>query len=167
MMTLEEVWENLRKDPEIKATMEEVEKSYKLFKKIENLNKEFELAQEHNEKTVEYWQNECSQLKQQLAEKNELLVATKWKVDDLEKQLSDKDKEIKDTKDVSRRLIRTCGKANCYGKNQTAIEELEKVKDKISYYLLKFDYFTPKQSNQVNKMIKAIDQQIKSLKGGK
>ena len=37
MMTLEEVWENLRQDPEIKATMEEVEKSYKLFKKIENL----------------------------------------------------------------------------------------------------------------------------------
>lgn len=37
MMTLEEVWENLRQDPEIKATMEEAEKSYKLFKKIENL----------------------------------------------------------------------------------------------------------------------------------
>ena len=37
MMTLEEVWENLRQDPETKATMEEAEKSYKLFKKIENL----------------------------------------------------------------------------------------------------------------------------------
>lgn len=37
MMTLEEMWENLKQDPEIKATMEEVEKSYKLFKKIENL----------------------------------------------------------------------------------------------------------------------------------
>jgi chromosome segregation ATPase len=37
MMTLEEVWESLKQDPEIKATIEEVEKSYKLFKKIENL----------------------------------------------------------------------------------------------------------------------------------
>ena len=36
-MTLEEVWENLKQDTETKATMEEVEKSYKLFKKIENL----------------------------------------------------------------------------------------------------------------------------------
>lgn len=50
---------------------------------------------------------------------------------------------------------------------QFAIAELEKAKDKISYYLLKFDYFTPKQLRQVDKMIKAIDQQISNLKGDK
>ena len=52
-----------------------------LDKKLENLNKEFELAQEHNGKTVEYWQDEYSQLKQQLAEKEKEI--------EIEKKVSD------------------------------------------------------------------------------
>ena len=58
-----------------------------LDKKLENLNNEFELAQEHNEKTVEYWQNECSQLKQQLAEKDKTsLILFSMLYETLEKQ---------------------------------------------------------------------------------
>ena len=43
MMTLEEMWESLKQDPEIKATMEEVEKSYKLFK--ENVKLKMQLVE--------------------------------------------------------------------------------------------------------------------------
>lgn len=53
MMTLEEVWENLRQNPETKATMEEVDKSYKLFKKIENLIvADLEAKLEESEETI-------------------------------------------------------------------------------------------------------------------
>ena len=45
------------------------------------------MAQEHNEKTVEYWQNECSQLKQQLAEKDKTcLILFSMLYETLEKQ---------------------------------------------------------------------------------
>ena len=89
----------------------------------------------------------------------------------LKQQLAEKDKEIEEMKEGQKDICLRCGglthKQYEQSQNQTAIAELEKAKNKISYYLLKFDYFTPKQLNQVNKMIKAIDQQIKSLKGEK
>lgn len=37
LMTLEEVWDELRKNPETKATMEEADKAYDLFKKVEKI----------------------------------------------------------------------------------------------------------------------------------
>lgn len=152
------------------------------------------------------YQNKCDeveQLKKQLAEKNELLIATKWKVDDLEKQLAESEKEsnarynawqeeigecdrlrvalaekeeyikynvpklieanekmskqLQEEKNRSKKLNHEAQKyyedAYCNGsQNQTAIAELEKVKE---YWLKHEDigYY--------------IDQQIKSLKGEK
>lgn len=86
-----------------------------LDKKLEKLNKEFELAQEHNEKTVEYWQNECSQLKQQLAEKDQAIQVLQEinqslgqtcnndakEIERLREQLAEKEKEIEIEKKVS------------------------------------------------------------------
>ena len=94
MMTLEEVWENLRQDPETKVTMEEAEKSYKLFKKIENLiiaDLEAKLAESESESNARYsaWQEEigeCDRLRVALAEKD-------LKIIELETKLNLKDKQ--------------------------------------------------------------------------
>lgn len=82
MMTLEEVWESLRQDTEIKSTMEEVEKSYKLFKKIENLivaDLEAKLAERTEQlkialKDFNDIQEENDKLAQQLAEERKKVV---------------------------------------------------------------------------------------------
>jgi septal ring factor EnvC (AmiA/AmiB activator) len=92
MMTLEEAWENLRQDPEIKATMEEVEKSYKLFKKIENLiiaDLEAKLAES---------EKDCEEIKElgieQFNSLTEMLKTSQEECDKLKQQLAEKDIEI-------------------------------------------------------------------------
>lgn len=107
-------------------------------------------------------------LQKQLSESNELRIATKWKVDDLEKQLAEKEKERheewltgKEWKWECDRLKRELHTANqetlhfqnkYFAEKQIAIAELEKVKE---YWLKHEDigYY--------------IDQQIKELKGEK
>lgn len=115
MMTLEEMWESLRQDPETKATMEEVDKSYKLLKKIENLIiADLEAKLEESEKLIEFYINsgkeqcdeinkinhrsiiksdEIDQLKQQLAETDKLMQEYLSKCLSLEQQLAEKEKE--------------------------------------------------------------------------
>lgn len=163
-----------------------------LDNKLENLNKEFELAQEHNEKTVEYWQNECSQLKQQLEEKEryieeqefaeykEMFYATQelkedceLKILELEKQLADKEKEIEkhkaDTVTFTPKLVNNAElilqiiESNRVGidflkqsQNQTAIAELEKVKD----FIIKNNEPTRKMTE----ITRFINQQINDLR---
>lgn len=92
----------------------------------------------------------------------------------LKQQLAEKDKQIEDAKDVSRRLIRICGEANCYGKNQTAIRELEKVKkfllEKIAEKQSCFDSgnyndFADGVKTICELMLISIDNQINWLKG--
>ena len=94
--------------------------------------------------------------------------------DKLAQQLAEKEKKIEDVEDVSRRLIRTCGKTNCYGKNQTAIEELEKVKnfllEKIEEKQSCFDSgnyndFADGVKTICELMLISIDKQIKELGG--
>ena len=90
----------------------------------------------------------------------------------LKQQLTNKEKEVEELKKGVYKVTLGTTPSNQIDftenfyiiQNQTAIAELEKAKDKISYYLLKFDYFTPKQLTQVEKMIKAIDQQINDLR---
>ena len=145
MMTLEEVWENLRQDPETKATMEEVEKSYKLFKKIENLI--------------------VSDLESKLAKNKKWLASNEGFLENqkLKQQLAEKEDAIKYLKGIKRYDIGEMITANIklkQSQNQTAIAELEKLKnylpnialdipDMVSYRYLK----------------KQIDQQIRVLKG--
>ena len=107
-------------------------------------------------------------LEAKLAERTEQLKIALKDFNDIQKendklaqQLADKEKKIEDVEDVSRRLIRTCGKTNCYGKNQTAIRELKKLKE-IAYQSatdisLLLDY---------TELVKIIDNQIKELGGG-
>ena len=154
MMTLEEVWESLRQDPEIKATMEEAEKSYKLFKKIENLivaDLEAKLA-----KGVEII-NEWMQLN----------FEKSLKINQLEHQLADKEKEIEELKKGVYKVTLGTTPSNQIDftenfyviQNQTAIAELKKVKG-----WLEPKYF---DKEQINYLANAIDQQITELKGEK
>ncbi len=141
MMTLEEVWENLKQDTEIKATMEEVDKSYKLFKKIENLiiaDLEAKLAE-----TVEII-NGCSmqlniekskeiqQLKQQLAEKEKYTYTGK-EVGEIERnyesQIAEKDQAIESLQEINQSLGQTC--------NNDA-KEIERLREQLAE--LKQDY---------------------------
>lgn len=86
-----------------------------------------------------------------------------------EAKLAEKEKEIEDAKDVSRRLIRICGHSNCYYKNQTAIAELEKVKEFIlnerKLLVFKYDDYNQGKNNGAYFIQKYIDQQIAELKG--
>jgi chromosome segregation ATPase len=155
---------------DLEAKLAESEKKIKRARETRQISDEFRIKAQKNQ--LKEKEKAIVKLKQQLAESNELRIATKWKVDDLEKQLSDKEKEIEDAKDISRRLIRTCGKANCYGKNQTAIAELEKVKEWANNM-----YDGWKSNDGVNLDAKTgicntlqavcgmVNQQIKSLKG--
>lgn len=177
-------WKQKIKDLEAKlAESEKKTRTYAkeivfLDKKLENLNKEFELAQEHNEKTVEYWQNEYSQLKQQCKEckhlnkKIELNIKNKLmnEIQQLKQQLAEKENEIEELKKGVYKVTLGTTPSNQIDftenfyviQNQTAIAELEKLRnylpnialdiaDMVSYRYLK----------------KQIDQQIKELKGEK
>lgn len=164
MMTLEEVWENLRQDPEIKATMEEAEKSYKLFKKIENLivsDLEAKLA-----KGVEII-NEWMQLN----------FEKSVKINQLEHQIEDKEKEIEELKKGVYKVTLGTTESNQIDftenfyviQNQKAIEELEKARNEIKSMPLdhtghdNYDF----EKSTINYCLTKIDQQIKLLKGEK
>lgn len=165
MMTLEEVWESLRQDPEIKATMEEAEKSYKLFKKIENLivsDLEAKLA-----KGVEII-NEWMQLN----------FEKSVKINQLEHQIADKEKEIEELKKGVYKVTLGTTPSNQIDftenfyviQNQTVITELEKVKE---WCQERHDGWDKSDNNELLKggvcfalknIIIKLDQQIKSLK---
>ena len=112
MMTLDELWESLRQDPEIKATMEEVEKSYKLFKKIENLivaDLEAKLAESKariacREDEIMFKEDYINQLKW-------ILEGKKKDIAELKQQLAEKDKEIEENENEWREI--------CDGKLET------------------------------------------------
>lgn len=147
MMTLEEVCENLRQDPEIKATMEEAEKSYRLFKKIENLivsDLKAKLAKSDMEvfmltKNNECYKNDIAQLKQQLAEKEKFL------------------ERIMSGEYIPANIAEKSLKLS----NQTAIDELEKVKD----YIREFVGINDVKFICTTTITDQIDKQINSLKG--
>ena len=165
-----------------------------LDKKLENLNKEFELAQEHNEKTVEYWQNECSQLKQQLAEKEKEIEVMKQMLVDREETIIVAEKSNKglilNYNQLKQQLVEINKRKNYYKKkhkealelkianqNQTAIAELEKVRSKIARLDVSPDEsnrLIPALDNYTNgfhksrfKIMNILDQQIAELKGEK
>ena len=182
MMTLEEVWENLRQDPEIKATMEEVDKSYKLFKKIENLivaDLEAKLAEEEYdikflEDDIAYWKtklieksNKVDKLKQQLAEKEAEVQSWKdgtmvVKLCKLEEQLAEKDKKYKELhecyciilKDFQDLMMKE------HSQNQTAIAELKQAKEYIHKNIFIMD------GDDVDDLENYFTTRIKSLEGG-
>jgi predicted RNase H-like nuclease (RuvC/YqgF family) len=77
------------------------------YNQVDNV---YETATEMSKGWESQYQEEIAQLKQQLAEK---------------------EKEVKDVKDTLMRLLKICGNSNCHYKTQTAIAELEKVKEKV------------------------------------
>ena len=173
MMTLEEVWENLRQNPETKATMEEAEKSYKLFKKIENLivsDLETKLAK--GVEIIDEWM--------------QLNFEKSVKINQLEHQLEDKEKEIEELKKGVYKVTLGTTPSNQIDftenfyiiQNQTAIDKLEKVKELLKHkgFVLKvkppIELPTVKSQeylNQFNIFVedfdRIFDQQIKELKG--
>lgn len=127
---------------------------------------ESKLAQ--SEKKQEYlfssiceYVSQIEELKQQLAEKNELFIIKKWKVDDLEKQLAEKEKEIEELRFRERNINGLIEQLP--NQNQTAIAELEKVLNNINYNT----NCTNEGCVPYNEIEEIIDQQIKSLKGEK
>ena len=163
MMTLEEVWENLRQDPKVKATMEEVEKSYKLFKKMENLivvDLEAKLA-EYEEIKKKY---KTIFLDRFVDAKVEDAKIWKEKYDQLKQQLAEKEKELaymtKQAKKFNNEAQKYYEDAYCNGfQNQTAIAELEKV---IEFAKTQDEFGFRKSGMEI---FMFVDQQIKSLKG--
>lgn len=160
MMTLDELWESLRQDQEIKATMEEVEKSYKLFKKIENLivaDLESKLAESKESCIL------LEGLRKSEAEKKDIAMK---RVYELKQQLKDKEKEIEKLKTTNDRL---------YKKNQKLTNKI--VEDNIKYYKKGAVAELEKAKRDIINLVVwdltyedvlgVIDQQIKELKGGK
>lgn len=105
MLTLEEVWENLRQNPETKATMEEAEKSYKLFKKIENL-------------IVTDLETKLYKFAHRISDQNEEILK-------LKQQLTERQKK------TNFKICRICEQEFEQSQNQTAIKELKKVRNLI------------------------------------
>ena len=116
MMTLEELWESLRQNPETKATMEEVDKSYKLFKKTENLivsDLEDKLKKMQNKQFILYsmlyetlekqgFENVASQIDQMTGltyDKEADWFKGNRNYDKLKQQLAEKDAEVQNWKD--------------------------------------------------------------------
>ena len=135
---------------------------------VEVLNQQDERINELEDLVIEY----KNKLYRRLDQVDNLIKENQQ----LKQQLAEKEKKIEDVEDVSRRLIRTCGKTNCYGKNQTAIRELEKVKkfllEKIAEKQSCFDSgnyndFADGVKTICELMLISIDNQIKSLKGEK
>lgn len=175
MMTLEELWENLRQNPETKATMEEVDKSYKLFKKIENLivaDLEAKLAESENEierlkskekkirlHTKRDWFERCCRLEDKS-------ISLGLENIDLKQQLENKEKEVEELKKGVYKVTLGTTPSNQIDftenfyviQNKTAIAELEKVVEFIKEYPHEPRYWD---------IASYIDQQIKSLKGEK
>lgn len=105
LKTLDEVWDELRKNPETKATMEEVDKTYKLFKQIEEV-------------MLTDAENKIKELKKQLAEKDKRI-----------KELKGKHTVI-----IPARMngkTRLCRYNLLKIQNEQAIEELEKLRETL------------------------------------
>lgn len=190
MMTLEEVWESLRQDPEIKATMEEAEKSYKLFKKIENLiiadleaklkeseklGKRMYEQKEYAEKILRMSTHEetkeICKLKQQLAETDKLMQEYLSKCLSLEQQLAEKEKEVtKQMEDFEKRCQEYYKGDEI--KYDFAIETLEKLRHDIwtnqsddGYTDMQVDLYDLNDMIDVAKMM--LLDEIEELKGEK
>lgn len=141
MMTLDELWENLRQNPETKATMEEVDKSYKLFKKIENLivaDLETKLAE--SVEIINEWMQlniekskEIQQLKQQLAEKDKVIENLRI--------------DLKDWQDLEEKLG---------AKYDKVVEKLAEKEKEIVKHKAETVTFTPKLVNNAELVIKII-----------
>lgn len=152
-MTLEEVWENLKQDPKTKATMEEVDKSYKLFRKIENLivaDLEAKLAESKQEI------NDWKQRFESSEERNKQMT------DNGVKSLELKNEKIKELKQQYEPLVKNL-------QNQTAIAELEKAKEVVLKEVERVEeIYTDGFQSGFNCcyvfMKEQIDQQIRKLK---
>ena len=116
------------------------------------------------------------ELQMQLAEKNELFIATKWRADDLEKQLAEKEKENSVLKAVIDKnktgqfgAVNICNAISEFYEplvKDMIIAELEKVKDKTDALMFKINnmnYFIMVKEELYN----FIDQQITEIKGEK
>lgn len=187
--------ELMKKIQELEAKLAESESKAKTYakeivfldKKFKNLNKEFELAQEHNQKTIEYWQNEYSQLKQQLAEKDEIIKglqeinqslgqASKNDVKEIKRlreELSDKNfcKKFVDLYNENKRLsknLKISWTKRMQFYNSLLKSKLKDVEDTLNKELFGGYYEKDISVGAVKVVISAvIDQQIKLLKGEK
>lgn len=154
-------------------------------KALERRNKE---RQEYISK-YRYWKGECYELKQQLAEKNQAIESLQEINQSLGQTCNNDAKEIerlnnllKEEKTRNKKLNHEAQKyyedAYCNNfQNQTAIAELEKVKNIIDSKVKNIDKrlddlnikivceSTSMQLSTYKEVVKLIDQQIKSLKG--
>ena len=114
--------------------------------------------------TKKQYLKEISELKQQLAETDKLMQEYLSKCLNLEQQLAEKEKEIEEVKKSKTYIMNFGGKVKevrVLDDNQTAIAELEKVKEKFG-----FKYNTQLMISSKG-LCDYIDQRIKSLKGEK
>ena len=114
-MTLDELWEELKKDPECKATIEEADKTYKLLKKMENLiisDLEAKLAKAQKTMEIQRMSNDAL-IDENLDYRYDITdnayeqakyMAESWEEDyqqeiaELKQQLAEKEKEIERVK---------------------------------------------------------------------
>ena len=152
-----------------------------LDKKLENLNKEFELAQVHNEKTVEYWQNECSQLKHQLGEKEKMHLLDENEFQrycaykhiepqikgcldrerELEKKLAEKERQHIEAMQNALNDFLTLRQELNQDKIEFAVEQIVKTKETLIKFLQDEGFY----ENEWYDLFDKVDQQIKELKG--
>jgi chromosome segregation ATPase len=179
MMTLEEVWENLRQDPETKATMEEAEKSYKLFKKIENLivadlesklNEKTKLAEgkkrcqecKHINKKIELniknkLMVEIQQLKQQLAECEQEKLLNSYGMDknadiaeDYKRKLAESKEQLIDMNEKSNKIK----KESYYLKKQLA--ETDKLMQEYLSKCLSLEQQLTEKEKEIEELKKGV-----------
>lgn len=162
---------------------EELKSELRQLAKIEDdfADLEAKLAEMQNEKDeliskYRYWKGECAELKQQLAEKDQAIEGLQEinqslgqtcnndakEIDRLREQLAEKEKEIEELKKGVYKVTLGTTPSNQIDftenfyviQNQTAIAELEKVKEYIRRVI-----------SNTFLIEKFIDQQIKELKG--
>lgn len=135
MMTLEEAWENLRQDPEIKSTMEEVEKSYKLFKKIENLIvADLEAKLEESEKTEDgaFWFEKWQHKKRDYDSVYKAYIENCAEVDQLKQQLAESENESNARYSAWQEEIGECDRLRvALTEKDQAIESLQEINQSL------------------------------------
>ena len=153
---------------------EELEDDYWTMRETDAINNSIE-----NKKLKQ----QIADLEAKLAESEEFLIATKWKVEDLQKQLAEKEKEYQSFKKIAdenvnylkNRILEETRNHN-QDKISFAVEQLEKVKELLLENLYDLyskpseiwdeygDLYDVEVENAVNG---TIDNQIKQLKEGK
>lgn len=159
---------------ERRVRFEEINKG--LRRECQRYKKECQDLQQENARL----QQQLKQAKEIINDPNTLMAQQSELIDNLTRQLAERDKEIELLKHIGRRETTTeMFKENCkliIEKRQLAIQELEKVKENLKQLEINIDNqagfsqdykLELKQKSLYKNVYKTIDQQIKELKGKK